>query len=279
MADTTLNPFLEALAENNPQLLDAGFEGLSDEQLATVNAANAGISGELAGLGTYGMGTAQQQTADIASALQNIGAGAADPRFEAYRQAQLNLLENQRQAELGRSSGMLSRRGLGGSAAEQNAASSIGSRFDQQEQSLSSQLGMQSLGRQDSALLNSLGALGQTANIAQARAGLAGQRAALNQQNLSNTLAQIQAANQARGLNLTAMTTGLQNLTLPYALETARTAANNLAGDDDGDGGKFGFTGILDRTFGEGTGDKYSLLDIGTGGADALGRAFTGGGK
>lgn len=232
MAEASLNTFLDALAEYNPQLLDAGYTGLSDEALASTNLANQNIASQLAGLTPGGLTQAQQQTANIATALENIGAGAADPRFEAYRQAQLNLLENQRQAELGRASETLSRRGLGGTAAEQNAAAAIGNRYDLQEQSLSGQLGLQSLGRQDAALQNALAAYGQSGNLGiagtQLESGLLGQQAGLNQQNFANQLAQIQAANQARSANLEAMTAGLQNLTAPYALETARTAAINL---------------------------------------------------
>jgi hypothetical protein len=231
MADTSLDTFLSALDQYNPQLLDAGYSGLDQGTLGTTNAYNTNIANQLAGLVPGGLNQAQQQTANIATALQGIGAGAADPRFEAYRQAQLGLLENQRQAELGRASESLSRRGLGGSAAELNAGSAINNQYNQQQQSLSGQLGLQSLGRQDTALQNALSAYGQSGQLGiagtQLQSGLLGQQAGLNQQNLANTLAQIQTANQARSANLEALTSGLTNLTLPYALETARTAAEN----------------------------------------------------
>lgn len=235
-----LKPFLDALAQYNPQFMNAGFTGLDQGTLNTTNLANTNISNQLAGIQPGGLNQAQQQTANIAQTLQGVGQGAADPRFEAYRQSQLGLLETQKQGELGRASESLSRRGLGGSSAELNAGTSINNQYNQQQQSLSSQLGLQSLGRQDNALQNALSAYSQSGQLGlaggQFQSGILGQQAGLNQQNFGNTLQQVQSANAARGSNLEALTAGLQNLTLPYALETAREAANNAG--ESGDGGK-----------------------------------------
>jgi hypothetical protein len=305
------------------------------------------ISTDLSNIDISSLSQAQQQTVDIAQALQRTGTGEADPRFDAYRQSQLNLLESQKENELRASSEMLSRRGLGGTAAEQNAAAAIEQKYGQKAQSLSSELGLQSLSRQDTALQNALAAYGQSgslglsganleaalleqqaetagqqagistqeaairaqqagisgqqagittqqadlsgqrANVLAQQAGISGQQAgittqqadlsgqragitgqqaalnqqnlanqssllqntasiygqqsALNQQNLANQLSQIETANTARTAGLEALTAGLQNLTIPYALQTARTAAEN-AGEsgDSGGGGIFG---------------------------------------
>jgi hypothetical protein len=272
--DTSLDPFLSSLDQYNPQLLNADYSSLSNETLQGTNAYNTGIANQLAGLSPAGLGQAQQQTSNIAQTLQGIGAGSADPRFEAYRQAQLSLLENQRQGQLGQASESLSRRGLGGSAAELNAGSAINDQYNQQAQSLSSQLGLQSLGRQDAALQGALGAYGQSANLGlagtQAQSALLGQQAGLNQQNLANTLAQIQAANQAKSGNLEALTAGLQNLTAPYALETARTAAMNLGKTGGDDGEAWTATSWMNDAFGAGSSDRYGWLDPLTGSVDKI---------
>lgn len=241
--DSGLQDFLDALGKYNTQFLEAGFTGMGQGTLDAATSQTQNIINQLSGIKPAGLPQAQAQSQNIASTLQNIGMGAADPRFEQFRQAQLNLLENQRQGEAARASEALSRRGLGGTAAEQNVAASISDRYNRQAQAMSGQLGLQSLGRQDASLQNALGAYGQSANLgmsgAQLQSSLLGQQAGLGQQNFANTLAQIQSANQARGMNLEALTAGLQNLTIPFSLETARIAAENLGKDTDDDGGIF----------------------------------------
>jgi len=232
MADASLNTFLSSLDTYNPQFLNAGYSSLGNEQLQGTNATNTNIASQLAALFPNGLPQAQQQTSNIAQALQGIGTGATtDPRFEAYKQEQLNLLNNQRQVGLGTAAEGLSRRGLGETAAAANAGSAINSQYEQQRQGLTSQLELEGLGRQDMALQNALGTYGQSANLglagAQSQSNLLGQQANLNQQNLANILAQIQSANQAKDLNLESLSAGLQNLTAPYSVETARTAAQN----------------------------------------------------
>jgi len=273
MADTSLNTFLSSLDTYNPQLLDAQYSSLSDEALQGTNAYNTDIANQLAGLTPAGLDQAQQQSANIAQALQGIGAGSADPRFEAYRQAQLNSLESQRNSALGKTSENLSRSGFGGGSSELNAGAAVNNQYNQQEQSLSSQLGQQSLNRQDAALQGALGAYGQSANLGlagtQAQSALLGQQVGLNQQNFANILSQIQSANQAKSGNLEALTAGLQNLAAPYALGTARTAANE-SGAKDYTGERFGLTGMTDKLFGEGAGDIFGYTDPLSGGVDAI---------
>ena len=88
-----------------------------------------------------------------------------DPRFEQYRQAQLGLLGNQQQQQVGALQGGLARRGITGSAGL-NEVSKLNQGFNLQGQALSGQIGLQGLQRSDQALQDSLGA--RSAAITQA---------------------------------------------------------------------------------------------------------------
>ena len=158
----TLDAFEQQLGRIAPQFLDANF-GASD-------------------VGAIG---------DI---FQGIGTGKSDPRFENFRQAQLNQLGTDQTRQEAMTSDFFSRRGLGGSAAQLNQLQGVGTEFADRRQSLTGQIGLQQLGRQDQAL--------QTA------AGLFGQRAGLQQQAFDQQSA------------------GLEALTLPFTLETARRATD-----------------------------------------------------
>jgi hypothetical protein len=76
-----------------------------------------------------------------------LGTG-IDPRFEAFRQSQLGLLQTQQQQQRARQSEFFTRRGIAGSSAQLNQQQQLAQQFGQQQQQISSQLGLQGLAQQ-----------------------------------------------------------------------------------------------------------------------------------
>ena len=108
---------------------------------------------------------------DVTSQLQGISQG-VDPRFDALRQSQLAQLQSNQQQQQAQQDEFFGRRGLGGSSAALNAQNRLTGGFNQQRNALTANLGLQQLQRQDAALQNVAGLLGQRAGI---ESGLIGQ--------------------------------------------------------------------------------------------------------
>jgi len=178
------------------QLSGANQQFLNNETFAGIQQGVSGLGAQLAGL--------QHTQANIA--------GGADPRFEAYKTAQLQQLAADQQAQQARQSEFFSRRGLGGSSAALNQMNRLETGFGQQKQNLAATIGMQQLGRQDQALLNQQNILGQRAGLAQLMGGLEETR-------------------------LGQVTAGLENLTIGEQLAIARLAAENAGQNVGGSGG------------------------------------------
>lgn len=143
------------------------------------------------------LGDLNTQLGGIGDRFGQISQG-NDPRFAEFQAGQFGLLNAQRQTAQRNTGNQLARTGVTGSVAlnEQNR---VGSQFDLQQRALSGQLGLQQLGRQDTALLNQVGVLGGQAGI-------------LNQQNQFGQLA-------------------LQNLLAEPTLNIAQLAAQNQGQD------------------------------------------------
>ena len=88
-----------------------------------------------------------------------------DPLFDQYRQQQLGLLGQQQQQQVGALQANLARRGITGSAGI-NEVNRLNQGFNQQAGAMSSQIGLQGLGRADQSLQDSLAA--RSAGITQA---------------------------------------------------------------------------------------------------------------
>ena len=136
-------------------------------------------------MGKNGRGGQNQFFTGAADRLLGQSQG-VDPLFDQYRQAQLGLLGSQQAQQVGALQGGLSRRGITGSAAL-NEVNKLNQGFNQQGQVLSSQIGLQGLGRSDQSLQDSLAA--RAAAITQA-----GYPAALD-------IAGLAAANAGKGGN------------------------------------------------------------------------------
>jgi len=181
-----------------------------------------GINAQLAGL----YGSTGQNLNSIAGQFLGVGTGANDPRFAAYEASQRNLLNSQRGNAVGGASAMLGRQGVTGTAAL-NDLNRINAQYDAQEQALSGGLGMQQMGRQDTALGNAANIYAQGGQLG---AGLLGQQ-------FGNTLAASQANNAATQMGLDAQNSALQNTLANPTLQVALQAAQN-AGMGQGGGKK-----------------------------------------
>lgn len=161
--DIDLAEFNRRLAEINPQFFEADF-----------------------GAERFG---------GIADVLEQRGRGIAprDPAFERFQEAQFNVFEQGAEEQRRNVASELSRRGLGGSSTAINALGRVDERLAGQRAALGGQLGIQELQRQDQALLQAAGVLGQ--------------------------------AGAARDLELSARAAGLENLLAGPALQVSRQAA------------------------------------------------------
>ena len=140
----------------------SGQQGLIDQSILDLQ----GFGGDLGGIaGQFG-----------------AIAGGNDPRFDAFRTAQLGLLESQRSQQTGALQNQFARTGLGDSSAATNQVNALNQQFNLQGQGLSSQIGLQQLGRQDAALGSQAGIIGQ-------QAGLTAGAVDLGQTGVQNTLA------------------------------------------------------------------------------------------
>ena len=123
-------------------------------------------------------------------------AGGQDPRFAAFRDAQLNQLRGQEERALGRESEFFGRRGLGGTSAALNQQAKTSQGFDERASTLGAQLDLQ-------ALQNQQGQQGQLGNLlaSQFQQDLSGQQfktgqeQAAFQQNLAGR--QLQTSDEA----------------------------------------------------------------------------------
>lgn len=131
----------------------------------------------------------------IADLLEQRGRGTAprDPAFERFRESQFNIFEQGAEQERQNVASNLARRGLGSSSVGLNQLANVDRNLALRREALGSQLGMQELGRQDQALLQSAGVLGQAGMAEEAR--------------------------------LNAITSGLENLLAVPTLQVAQNAA------------------------------------------------------
>ena len=154
----------------------SGQQDLIDQSILDLQ----GFGGQLGGLGG--------QLGGIAGQFGDIAAG-NDPRFGAFRTAQLDLLESQRSQQTGALQNQFARTGLGDSSAASNQVNALNQQFNLQGRGLSSQIGLQQLGRQDQALGAQAGLVGQQAGIVGQQAGLTAGAVDLGQTGVQNTLA------------------------------------------------------------------------------------------
>ena len=227
----------------------------------TVTDSNKGLQGFQGQLGGVSdrlgqiRGDFESRLGGLRQRFQGISTG-EDPRFEALRQAQLGQLDSNQQAQQAQQAGFFGRRGLGGSSAALNAQQQLAGGFDAQRNTLTAQLGMQQLGRQDQALQQLLGINAQQAQFGAGlegqRAGITGQQAGLQQQQLQNRLGQLDRLGQAKmqragifqsaaglettgqqlGLsareqNLNALSANIENLSIPVAFDVEREKSFN----------------------------------------------------
>lgn len=161
-------------------LLGAEFEAADPTAaiagLGQVGEAVGGTGGLLEQLQALGTGEGDILS-QIRDQLLGISAGEGDQAFQRFQETQLGSLERDIAGQEAKTAERLSRRGIGGSAAEnifaRQAAGGTASR-----QSLLSQIGLQRLGRQDQARLQ---AAGVTGDIAGLQSGLIGQQAGLQE--------------------------------------------------------------------------------------------------
>ena len=116
-------PFEDALAANNAAFLNADF--------ANVDLDEGGI--------------------DEARNYFRTSMGADDPRFANYQKAQFGVLGANETANIAQSSDFFARRGAGDTTANLNATNKIRGGYDRERQALSGSLGLQQMGRQDTA--------------------------------------------------------------------------------------------------------------------------------
>ena len=191
---------------------EAEFGAITPEQQA---AATSQIGGLLSNLGGVG---AQQQA---------IGLGqATDPRFEQFRTSQIGALSRTQQEQQARQSEFFNRRGIGGSSAALNQQNRLSTQFGEQQQALTSQIGLQEIANQQQALQTALG-------IGTQQAGLVGQQFGINQ-------AAVQSQNEAQKLALATEAARIETLSLPEQLRIAGIAAQNAGTVNTGGGGSGG---------------------------------------
>lgn len=268
-----LTAFEELIGLYNPEILNAQFQGLTQEQIQGANQGLTDLSGMLGGINTgyqnvlnqlqritpTGLQGAQTGTASLANILQSRATGGIDPRLQQLATSQLNQLNTQQGQQLAAQSEFFSRRGLGGSAAELNAQNQLGNQFSQQQQNLLANIGATSLNREDVNTQQALSALQSQGNLglagaqfqqglaalqgqyglqnAQFQQGIYGQQAGLYQQQLANQQLGVESANAAQQARLEAITAGLENAGIPSALLISQKAAET-AGEGGGGGGK-----------------------------------------
>lgn len=133
----------------------------------------------------------------IAQTLENRGRGIAprDIGFERFRDSQFNIFERGAEEQRQNVAANLARRGLGGTSAGINQLSNVDRELSQRREALGAQVGLQELSRQDQALQQSLSAFGQ--------------------------------AGAARDLELSAASSGLQNLLAVPTLQVSQQAARS----------------------------------------------------
>lgn len=176
-----------------------GLQGMAGEQSGGYQKQLAGLIPQLQGFGQNIGALAQQTSGQLNPIYQQLlatGRGGMDPAFQQYQNTQLGLLNNQRTQSQQQVNDQLASRGLQGSTLAMNELNKVNQQYDQQQQGLASTLGLQSLQRGDSALMNAAnvsqgltsslsGLYGQGAGIVGQTAGLIGQGAQLGQNNIA----------------------------------------------------------------------------------------------
>lgn len=135
-----------------------------------------------------------ENLSEIANTLKDRSEG-SDPAFEQFRESQFNIFDQGAEEERSNAAGNLARLGILNSSTGTNELNKVDRNLNLRKGALSSQIGLQDLNRQDQNLLSSAGVFGQ--------------------------------AGAARDLELSAISSGLENLLAPEALKISRIAAIN----------------------------------------------------
>ena len=241
----SIDDFLKNIDPIQKMLLGANFQGMSPEALAAIRGQLGGIGKNNQALGAQA-GTLGQQFGgefnQVRDAFGNIASN-NDPRFAAYATGQNALLEQQRSRALQSAAQENARQGIGGTAALNDTAR-INAQYDPAQLNLYGQLGMQQMGRQDTALGNMAAITGQNAQMQGQALGKQGQfnnqNAALAQGQFGNEATSTQMANQAEQQRLDAASVAGQNYAVDPALRIGYTAAQRAGQSDGGKGGLFG---------------------------------------
>lgn len=187
----TRSVLLDAINQYNQRLGGTQFGSLNP---AAANAQLGQIGGQIGG---------------IAGQFAGIGAD-NDPRYAAFQQSQFGLFDQDAERQRSALATELARTGVRGTAAT-NEMNRVEQGLSARRQDLSAQLGMNQLGRQDSALLSAAGLYGQQAGIGQQAFGNLGTAGAFN--------------NAATQMGLEAQTGGLQNIANVLGIDVSREAA------------------------------------------------------
>lgn len=173
---------------------------------------------------------ADQTLGGVQQSYQNIAGGTNDPRFQQFSDAQNAALDRSRMLDTNALQDNLARQGITGTAAN-NELLKLGQGYDVQSQQLASRLGLQQLGRQDTALGNVAGIAGQRAGIGQnvigQQSGLLGQEAGILGQNIGAQAGLFGQEGQLTQDSLNALSAGLTSAGAIPSMNIAATAAQN----------------------------------------------------
>ena len=171
--DYTINTDTGGTGTTEQEAAKQSFKTVTDE-LSGYKGLIEGALGEGGSLGTefgaYDTSTDISQLRDVTDQYRRIASGENDSQFNAFRDAQINLLESQKQQQLGSTSEFFQRRGVTGSA-ELNQLRGVENQYGGQQQALTSQIGLQKLQRQDQGRAGVLSSISQSSAL-----GLQGQQ-------------------------------------------------------------------------------------------------------
>ena len=136
------------------------------ESIDAVNQSAQGISTDIdaARASAAGLSSDANALRGLASQSQAIASG-NDPRFAEFRDAQLAQSEQQRSDQTAEQDAQAQRGGFAGGSAAANQQARLDRQFNLDQSSLSSQIGLQQLGRQDAARAQAGGLFGQAAGV------------------------------------------------------------------------------------------------------------------
>lgn len=209
--DGSIDDYKDLLKEKLPQFWDADF-GSIDPATAI------GQIGDIRDEYGAGKDKATGRYDTVEAGLMDILSGGGSKEFDLYKTARFSVLDQSRKDAAGRTSNFFGRRGTGGSNAALNALNRSSRGFDRDKELLTSQLGIELLGRQDKARLDLAGVAGQEfgmeSSYAQILSGLTGQEYGFE-------YGAIEQENAATQSGLDATSTGLEHAAGPAAMDIA----------------------------------------------------------